>query len=72
VPTTTSLTDDIYGDASTDPTVGAYQYEASWWRSTYNPPSHATCNQLPIPDKDTAPRPFSTAWPPPTVTPPLP
>jgi hypothetical protein len=45
--TVTSL---IYGPdataASTAPDYnsGAYQYQASWWRSTYNPPSHTICN----------------------------
>ena len=65
------LTNDIYGADSTNPQAGAYQYEASWWRSTYNPPSHATCAQLTAPTAGLV-RPYSTAWPPPTVTPPLP
>ncbi len=57
----------IYGADSTDPTEGAFQYEASWWRSTFNPPSHVTCNQIPIPNIETFPRPFSSAWPPPKI-----
>ena len=65
------LTSDIYGANSTNEGEGAFQYEASWWRSTYNPPSHATCAQLTAPNSGLA-TPYSTAWPPPAVTPPLP
>ena len=67
---TTDLTDDIYGEDSTDGGVGAYQYEAAWWRSTFDPPSHTTCTATPIPAGLT--RPYSTAWAPPDIAPPLP
>lgn len=67
----TDLTSDIYGADSTSPQSGAYQYEASWWRSTYNPPSHATCAQLTAPNSGLT-RPYSVASPPPSITPPLP
>jgi hypothetical protein len=66
----TSLTDDIYGPDSTNPSVGAFEYRASWWRSTFNPPGHTTCSQeegFPYP-----PSPWSTAWQPPNIPPPLP
>lgn len=65
------LTSDIYGADSTNAGVGAYQYEASWWRSTYNPPSHVSCAQLSAPDSGLA-RPYSRAFPPPAIPPPLP
>lgn len=40
----TSITDKIYGKQSTGPD-GAYQYGPSWWRATYNPPGHVTCQR---------------------------
>ena len=58
------LASDIYGATSTEAGVGAYQYEASWWRSTYNPPSHVTCAQLTAPNSGLA-KPYSRVFPPP-------
>ena len=47
-----TVTDYIYGEHATTAATasngwesGAYQYEPSWWRSTYNPPSHTICNR---------------------------
>ena len=66
---TDSLTDNIYGPGSTG-SDGAFEYGPSWWRTTYNPPSHATCgkgasnmdvNQV-----------WSQNYPPPQITAPLP
>jgi hypothetical protein len=66
---TSSLTDNIYGPTSTGG-AGAFQYGPAWWRSTYNPPGHATCgkgsgsldvNQV-----------WSQNYPPPNIAPPLP
>jgi hypothetical protein len=65
------LASDIYGATSTDAGVGAYQYEASWWRSTYNPPSHVTCAQLTAPNSGLA-KPYSRVFPPPAATPSVP
>jgi hypothetical protein len=59
-----NLTSNIYGPQATDTANGAYQYEASWWRSTYNPPSHVGCNHTPIPVG--LPQPYSKAYPPPS------
>jgi hypothetical protein len=58
------LTSNIYGPQATDTHNGAFQYEASWWRSTYNPPSHVGCNHTPIPAG--LPQPYSKAYPPPS------
>lgn len=66
---TASLTDNIYGPQSTG-SSGAYQYEPSWWRSTFNPPGHVTCNQYNSElDVNTL---WSNHYPPPSIPPPLP
>jgi type II secretory pathway pseudopilin PulG len=71
----TPLTDSIYGKHSTavDPATGllpAFQYQATWWRDTFDPPGHVTCqsgnggldvNQV-----------WSQNYPAPVITPPLP
>jgi hypothetical protein len=66
------LSDYIYGPDATAVVgkyYGAFQFEASWWRSTYNPPSHTICNQLNV--SPTPPtRPWSTALSPPAIQPP--
>jgi hypothetical protein len=64
-----SLTDNIYGAASTGP-EGAFQYQASWWRSTYNPPGLVTCQEGH--DSMNVQVPWSLNYPPPSITPPLP
>lgn len=67
---TDSLTDNIYGPQSTSAATGAFQYGPSWWRSTYNPPGHATCG------KGTSDMDVNQVWsqnyPPPDIRPPLP
>ena len=64
---TASLTDNIYGPQSTG-SSGAYQYEPSWWRSTFNPPGHVTCNQYNSElDVNTL---WSNHYPPPSIPPP--
>jgi hypothetical protein len=68
---TSDLTGDIYGSNATNASVGAYQYQASWWRSTYNLPSRVACVHLSLPDSSLS-RPYSTASNPPAITPPLP
>jgi hypothetical protein len=68
---TTDLTGNIYGSNATSTSVGAFQYQASWWRSTYNPPSRVACVHLSLPDSSLS-RPYSTASNPPAITPPLP
>ena len=68
---TTDLTGNIYGSNATSTSVGAFQYQASWWRSTYNPPSRVACVHLSSPDSSLS-RPYSTASNPPAITPPLP
>lgn len=65
------LTDAIYGPDATganiaDKATAAYQYEASWWWSTYNPPSHTICNTSAA-YGHTGNQPLSTAWPPPDI-----
>jgi hypothetical protein len=65
----TSLTDKIYGPQSTG-SDGAFQYGPTWWRDTYNPPGHVTCQYVTGSTnvKDT----ISQNYPPPDITPPLP
>jgi hypothetical protein len=75
-----TVTDYIYGEHATTAATasngwesGAYQYEPSWWRSTYNPPSHTICNKSnPTPSNPQSD--WSTAYgsPPNNITPPLP
>jgi hypothetical protein len=67
----TDLTGNIYGSNATNPSVGAYQYQASWWRSTYKSPSHVACVHLSLPDSRLS-RPYSTASNPPVINQPLP
>jgi len=66
---TGSVTDNIYGSTSTGPN-GAYQYEPAWWRDTYDPPSHTTCQKgegsMSVSES------WSQAFAPPDITAPLP
>jgi hypothetical protein len=71
MPVPPNLTDDIYGPDSTHAATGAFQYEANFWRSTYNPPSHATCSHLSEPDSSLN-QPYSSSYGPPTIPPPRP
>ena len=55
---TSALTDNIYGPQATG-SNGAFQFAPVWWRDTYNPPGHTACGTF-----------GSTAWAPPSITPP--